>query len=135
MTSSEYFTGCIISLFVHEIGHICAALMLGVRVKKVGIALRGPYIVRETGSTIENAVISAAGPFVNLVLAATTWQVWPALSLINLVLGLANLYPTPTSDGRRVFQGLSTVFGWTGKTAGIAHTPAIASPPVGPAIQ
>lgn len=106
MTGIGYLTGCLVSLIIHELGHICAARGLGVQVKKVGLAWRGPYIVRETGSPVENAIISAAGPLMNLVMAAMTWHAWPTLGLINLVLGLANLLPTPTSDGRRVLQVL-----------------------------
>ncbi len=110
MTSSEYLAACGVSLFVHELGHVVAALSLKVKVKKVGIAVRGPYIVREEGPPVANAVISGAGPFFNLLLAALTIHLWPTLALVNFVLGLANLIPTPTSDGRRVLQGLATAY-------------------------
>ena len=109
MTVSGYLIGCAISLLIHELGHICTAQALGVRVKKVGIALRGPYIVRDTGTPAANAVISAAGPSINLLLAAATWQQWPTLALISLVLGLANLFPMPGADGRRVLDSLALV--------------------------
>jgi len=100
----------VVSLFVHEAGHICAARALGVPVKRIGITWRGPYIVRATGSPVANAIISAAGPFTNLVMAAITWQSWPTVALVNLVLGVSNLFPTATSDGRRVLNGLSMLW-------------------------
>jgi len=107
LTSSGYLAGCVISLFFHEAGHICAARALGIRVKRIGITWWGPYIVREAGAPMANAMISAAGPFVNLLLSAMLWHVWPTGSLVNLVLGLANLVPTASSDGGRVWRGLT----------------------------
>ena len=106
MTGSGYLAGCIISVFSHEAGHICAAHTLGIRIKQIGIAWRGPYILREIGSPVGNVIVSAAGPLVNLAIVAIAWRHWPNVALTNLVLGLANLVPTPTSDGRRVLEGL-----------------------------
>ena len=117
LTASGYLCGCVISLFVHEAGHICAARATGVAVKRIGITWRGPYIVRETGSPVTNAIVSAAGPLVNLILAAIIWQNWPTAALVNLVLGLGNLIPTPTSDGLRVLRGISLL--WNPDARGI----------------
>jgi Zn-dependent protease len=107
LTGSGYLAGCIISLFAHEAGHICTARVLGIEVKRIGITWRGPYIVREAGGLVPNAIVSAAGPLVNLALSAILWHAWPTVALANLVLGLANLVPTATSDGGRVLRGLT----------------------------
>ena len=72
-----------------------------------GLELVGPYIVREKGSRTADAMVSAAGPLVNLLLAATTWQDWHTFALANLVLGLSNLLPLPKCDGRRILRALS----------------------------
>lgn len=107
LTSSGYLAGCVISLFFHELGHICTARALGIQVKRIGISWRGPYLVREAGTPTANAIVSAAGPLVNLLLSAILWHVWPTGALVNLVLGLANLVPTSTSDGGRLWRGLT----------------------------
>jgi Zn-dependent protease len=54
-----------------------------------------------------NVIVSAAGPLVNLVLAALAWHDLRAFAFANLVLGLANLVPTRNSDGRRILRELS----------------------------
>jgi Zn-dependent protease len=80
---------------------------LGLRIKRVGITWRGPYIVRESGTPNANVLVSAAGPWVNLVLAALLWQSCYSFAFANLVLGLSNLMPTPNSDGRRIWRELT----------------------------
>jgi Zn-dependent protease len=115
-----YIAGCLISLSAHEAGHLLAALTLGVTVRRVGITWRGPYIVREAGRPSANAAISAAGPAMNLVMAVLVWHSWPMLGLINLVLGTANLLPTPTSDGRRAWRAFVQARSESGIRAGVA---------------
>lgn len=110
VTYGGYLAGCVISLLVHESGHVCAALAMGIRVKRIGVSWWGPYIVREAGPLTANAIISAAGPMINLAAAVIAWQHFPGVAMANLVLGLSNLYPTPTSDGRRVLAGLSVAW-------------------------
>jgi Zn-dependent protease len=106
LTYNGFLAGCIISLLVHEVGHIWAAMATGVRVKRIGMSWWGPYIVRESGPPAANLIVSAAGPTINLIAAAIAWHSWPGVAFANLVLGLSNLYPTPTSDGRRVLTEL-----------------------------
>jgi Zn-dependent protease len=107
MVSAGYWVAFFVSLLVHEAGHVCAARALGLRVKRVGITWRGPFIVRESGAPMANAIISAAGPLVNSILAALTWPHWPSFALANLVLGITNLLPTKHSDGRRIINELA----------------------------
>jgi len=107
LISSEYWVGCIVGLFAHEAGHVCMALALGLRIKRFGVSWWGPYIVRETGSSpAADAVVSAAGPLVNLVLAATMWGAFPPFAFANLVLGVTNLLPLPKCDGGRILRAL-----------------------------
>jgi Zn-dependent protease len=105
--NSGYWFGCLIGLVVHEAAHVCVALGLGIRIKRIGLHWCGPYIVREPGSPTASAIVSAAGPLVNLVLAAMTLRDWPSFAAANLLLGLINLLPTPNSDGRRILRALS----------------------------
>ncbi len=107
VVNSEYWVGCIVGLFAHEAGHICLALGLGLQIKRIGLSWYGPYIVRESGSLTADAMVSAAGPLVNLLLAAMMWQTWPTFALANLTLGISNLLPLPKCDGGRILRVLS----------------------------
>ena len=101
-----FWVGFFISLLAHEAGHVCMALLLGVRIKRIGLTWRGPYLVREQGTPAANALVSAAGPFVNLLLAALTWRSYQPFAFANLVLGLTNLLPTRNSDGSRILRAM-----------------------------
>lgn len=92
----------VLAMLLHEAGHIAAAWMLGVRVKRVGLQWnKGLYTVREQGSHFQNLLIASAGPFVNLLLVAT--EPWlPVFSLANFCYALANMLPIEGSDGFRV---------------------------------
>ena len=98
----------------HEVGHIACARSLGLKVRRVGVSWRGPYIVRQQGSAVQNLAVSMAGPLVNLVLAGTmVLGPWLGLSVVifgicNLLVGLYNLLPIPCSDGRRILTLLFT---------------------------
>lgn len=89
---------------LHELSHIATALLLKVRIKQVGLHWRGPYIRREPGTDMQNVAISLAGPGMNLLLAAATWNVNHTFALYNLVLGAFNILPIPSSDGARVMR-------------------------------
>jgi Zn-dependent protease len=98
------------SVVCHELGHIIYARFLRLKIRRVGINWRGPYLVREQGSALQNLAVSMAGPVMNLVLAGTMvlgpWLGTGAVmfGLYNLALRLYNLLPIPSSDGRRVLS-------------------------------
>ena len=101
----------VVSLLLHECGHMLAARTLGVPVREVGLCLKGPYIRRAPGRTpLDDAAIALSGPTVNALLAAALWSVagvghW--LAIYNLVLMASNLAPLPGSDGQRIFAAFS----------------------------
>ena len=92
----------VLAMLLHESGHIAAALILGVRVRNVGLQWKkGLYTVRERGSCYQNLLIALSGPGVNLLLVAT--EPWlPLFSLANFCYALANMLPIEGSDGFRV---------------------------------
>jgi stage IV sporulation protein FB len=90
------------ALILHECGHLAAALLFGVKVKKVGISRTGLYTVREAGPRLANLCISFSGPLVNLLLAAAFQATWPRFAQVNLIVGVFNLLPFPHSDGARI---------------------------------
>jgi Zn-dependent protease len=113
MIGASYWADCALSLILHEAAHVSTALALGLRVKRIGVSLKGPYIVRERGTPWENALVSLAGPSVNLLIALFYWDLAPQLALINLVLGAFNLLPIPHSDGRRAGAAIRAGIGAT----------------------
>ena len=98
------------SLLLHELGHLLVAWASGVKVREIGLCLRGSYIQRERASTtFDEGAIALAGPLVNLLVAAALWGVpgvghW--LMIYNLILAVSNLVPLPGTDGRRVLVAL-----------------------------
>ena len=89
---------------LHELAHVLAALLLGVKVKRFGLCWRGVYIVREAGTDWQNLLISLAGPLANLALAAAALLVFRRGAIfcaMNLLFGVINLLPIPCSDGLR----------------------------------
>jgi Zn-dependent protease len=89
-------------IVIHESGHLLAALMVGSRIKQVGMSKLGPFVRRESARTpLRNAIVALAGPGINIL----TWAVFLVFRLphawIALVLGLLNLLPLPNSDSMK----------------------------------
>jgi stage IV sporulation protein FB len=100
-----FFSGIalgLIAMVLHECGHVAAAVVLGIRIKRVGLQWnKGVFTVRESGTVHQNLLIALAGPSVNLLLIAT--EPWfPVFSLANFCYALANMLPIEGSDGFRV---------------------------------
>lgn len=99
------------SLLLHECGHLLAAWASGVKVREIGLCLRGSYIRREPARMpLDEAAIALSGPLVNMLIAAALWGVpgvghW--LMIYNLILAASNLVPLPGTDGRRAFTAWS----------------------------
>jgi Zn-dependent protease len=92
---------------LHEMAHIAVALALGVRVKRIGISWRGPYILREQGPPLSSFFIALAGPGLNLLLAFTLWPASPRFGFVNLLLGGYNLLPfIPGLDGHNAWMAI-----------------------------
>jgi Zn-dependent protease len=92
---------------LHELAHVVVAIALGVRVKRVGISWRGPYIVREQGPPLASLLIALAGPGLNLLLAFDFWSFAPQFGVINLLLGAYNLLPfIPGLDGNNALAAI-----------------------------
>ncbi len=95
------------SLLLHECGHLLVAWASGVKVREIGLCLRGSYILREPARMpLDEAAIALSGPLVNIMIATALWGVpgvghW--LMIYNLVLAVSNLVPLPGTDGRRAF--------------------------------
>jgi Zn-dependent protease len=89
------------AMVLHEFGHLVTSLMVGVRVKSIGICMKGMYIVREAGSPAKNLLVSLAGPLTNVALILLFWHSSQTFVLANLCLAICNLAPVRGSDGDR----------------------------------
>jgi len=98
------------SLLLHEEGHMLAATALGVPVREFGLCLGGAYTWRASARCRRDEVlISAAGPLLNLCLVLPLVflpRIGGQIALCNLVLGIVNLVPFPSSDGLRILRML-----------------------------
>ena len=88
-------------MVLHEFGHLATSLMVGIKVKSIGLCMKGMYIVREAGSPAKNLLISLAGPLTNVALILLFWHVSTKFVLANLCLAICNLVPIKGSDGDR----------------------------------
>jgi hypothetical protein len=94
---------CLLSICLHECGHILAAAIFNLRVKQVGIAKRGFFVRRETSRNPWHEVaIRLAGVAVNLCL----WMYCSGdLASFNKWMIICNLL-LPHSDGWRAWEAL-----------------------------
>jgi Zn-dependent protease len=99
------------SLLLHEAGHILAAAILRVPVREFGLELRGAYIRRAHATRRRDEIlIAASGPLMNLLIVVPLIfvpRLGPQLAMCNLMLGVINLLPLPSSDGQRILRYLS----------------------------
>lgn len=101
MINTDLLLGGAAGIVLHEAGHAAAAVLQGLKVRKVGISWKGAYVIRQAGTPLQNAVVALAGPVVNLILAC----VLPTdMALANIILAAVNLLPFKGSDGRAIFR-------------------------------
>jgi Zn-dependent protease len=93
----------ILAMLFHELGHLIAAPLVGIKIKTVGLTWKGLYTVREHGSPEKNLLVSLAGPLTNLALLAL-WPLWPKLGMANFCFAFFNMLPIEGSDGERVWK-------------------------------
>lgn len=99
--STDLMIGAVAGTLLHEAGHVVASVSQGLRVKRIGVSLKGVYVVRQAGTPLQNAIVAFAGPLVNLILAAILSG---DAALANLILAVMNLAPLPGSDGRKILE-------------------------------
>ena len=107
------------SVVLHEAGHLTAAMLYHQYPKSIKIMPTGISIgLTASSSYIEEIVIAAAGPFMNLMYCAIA-PCFPSIpaqtvTTVSLLLCLLNLLPITTLDGGRVLKAsLAFLFGET----------------------
>jgi len=100
----------IVSLLLHEAGHMLTATFLKVPVREFGLRLGGAYNRRAFATRRRDEIlIAASGPLMNLLLVFPIIfvpRMGPELATCNLLLGVINLLPLPSSDGLRILRNL-----------------------------
>lgn len=113
----KFAVGVVLSLYVHEMGHIFALKRFGIIsslptfIPGIGALIR---LKQNPTSPIEDARIGLAGPwwglFAALVCAGvfyvTGWRSWGAVARVGAWLNLFNLLPLQPLDGGRGFRAL-----------------------------
>ncbi len=111
----------IVSVTLHELGHIGAASLFGIGTTGVTLYPFGGIarLERDAKTPLEELVVALAGPAVNVVLAGLAaiplfllGPVEPVMTFIgvNVVLALFNLVPAYPMDGGRVLRGALWTF-------------------------
>jgi len=94
----------VLAMLLHECGHLLAARVLRVHVKRIGIDwTKGIYVVREQGSAAQSLAIALAGPLMNICMIPIGSSA-RLFVVANLCYALANLLPFEGSDGLRAFS-------------------------------
>ncbi len=120
----RFALGLVLSIYVHEMGHIAALRRFGIRASAPAfIPGLGAFIRMKQHPTgpVEDARVGLAGPIWGLVAAAATYGLflatgWAGLSAIARVaawINLFNLLPISPLDGGRGFRAMNTRQRWS----------------------
>ncbi len=113
--SPTVFFATLFAAAVHELGHLAAAALLGVRLRTIALDLLGArlYPVGQLPSYRAEAILAAAGPLFSLLLAlfcvGHTGEFFTAMLAATLSFAVFNLLPILDFDGGRVLFCLLSV--------------------------
>ncbi len=109
-------------VFIHEMGHVLAARLFGIKVLSVELLpFGGVAVMEEAGdiTAVREIVVALAGPLQNILLVAASlllhaagWWDGPFLDYFitsNLLIALFNLLPILPLDGGKVCQALCSI--------------------------
>ena len=95
---------------LHELGHLAALALCGVRVERVRLRALGAVIETNHCSHSAEAICALAGPAVSLFAFWALRRALPGAALISLLLGICNLLPVWPLDGGRVLRAACAQF-------------------------
>lgn len=106
----EEFTIMLIFIFIHEMGHLLAGILLGLRPNKVEMTLFGFRIEFDTykkNKILNRIIVDIAGPFVNLIILIigiiAKSEIVVYSNLLIICLNLITIYPL---DGARIMKNI-----------------------------
>lgn len=94
----------LLSVTVHEAGHLLAAKLLRVSVEAVELRLTGAVIRTDSVGYGKEAWITAAGPAASLLLSAWMLRCRAELAVVAAIHGVMNLLPIYPLDGGRLVR-------------------------------
>jgi Zn-dependent protease len=132
----QFGVGLVLSIYVHEIGHVAALQRLGIKATApMFIPGLGAFIRSKQypASVREDAYIGLAGPIWGMGAAiacflmwlGTGYGLWAALTQWGAIINLFNLTPFGTLDGGRGFRALSRGARWV--IVGLSAAAAVAT--------
>lgn len=129
-----FLAGLVVSIFLHELGHVLASKAVKVKVEGVKISLYGAvtHLHKNNLTPWKLIIIAMGGPLINLLIGLiviwilsgnfssnfqevsrfnpfhikTAGSLFFHIGLINIGLGLANLLPIPPFDGWLILKNL-----------------------------
>ena len=103
---------CVFALLglLHELGHLAALALCGVRVERVRLRALGAVIETASCAHSAEALCALAGPAVNLFAFWALRRIEPGAALISLLLGACNLLPVYPLDGGRALRAVCAQF-------------------------
>ncbi len=112
-TNRALFIPLVLSIVLHELGHVFCALFIGAKIKRMHLSLHGAKIELEGNiSYLQEILIALAGPFVGILASLLTFRS-AALNedimtfcLASSALSIFNLLPLANFDGGRVAKCL-----------------------------
>lgn len=105
----KIYTILMVFAFLHEVGHLIAGILLGLKVKSINIMPFGVSINFEDYSNkyiIKKIVIAIAGPLVNLIVVLLgMYNAWEDdIIYSNILILMFNLIPLYPLDGGRILK-------------------------------
>ena len=104
------FSITIFFILIHELGHLTAGILIGLRPKKIEMSIAGFCIEFDTykkNKTTKKLIVDIAGPAINLVIAIIGMVLKSDLIVYsNLLIILINLITIYPLDGGRILKNL-----------------------------
>ena len=104
----SWVTAWLVSICVHEAGHLLAAWMLSVPVRKISVGVFGAKIETAPMDPVQELICAASGPAAGgLLLLFARW--FPLLAVFAFCQTLFNLVPAGNLDGRRILSCIAAL--------------------------
>jgi len=117
LTGNKYTFICIFAAALHELGHLIAAYLLGIKISEFTFGVLGARMRISEGlhSYKKEMLLSLAGPLSNFIFAFLACVFFDGVFVdifiaFSIFLAILNLFPIRTFDGGRIFECLLLLF-------------------------
>lgn len=105
----RWIGACVAAAAIHELGHICAVVLLGIPLEKIRIEINGAVIETGNMSAAQELICALAGPAAGMLLVLSMRH-FPAVALCAFVQSVYNLLPISPLDGGRALECFLSLF-------------------------